>query len=434
MGYKMQTSYPRVLIISAVPISTKSATGITLMNLFDGWPSGSVAQIYDDESVPEGLAANNYRRFSNANVPLVNYVKIFLKIIFGKKSSINNKPSSAQKNTVSGISRSSNILGAFSDIVPIRVPDDIINWVRDFKPDLIYSVLGNVRVTNVVLDVSKRLGLPVVIHFMDDWPTTTYAESRFLWVPRKVLKWRLRSMLSQAAVRFTICDDMSSEYKRRYGGSFSSFMNCVEVVNLNASVSCLESNYVRFGYFGGLHLNRWRSLLNVAKALQVQKNQGKEICLEIYAPIKDINEYGELFKPFSVVRVMDTLSASEVGGMLQCMDVLVHVESFDYFDSLYTRLSVSTKIPQYMASAKPILVHGPANISSVNYVSRSCAGVAVTTDGDVDGIVAAAHMLINDPQLRQQLGENGRSVAMSKHNAFVVRRSFREALLNAVRV
>lgn len=424
--------FPRVLIVSAAPLSVSSATGITLQNLFSGWPKERLAQIYDDASEPDSSICGSYRRFSSGDMPVVRMAKGALQRFRSGKSKMVEAAKAPGAVMPSG-SVSYGLLSACGDIAPFSLPRALSDWVADFKPDVIYSVLGSVRMMNLVLKLNEQVSKPIVAHFMDDWPSTAYSSSPKLALPRLVLNAKLKAVLERSPYRMTICEDMAAEFSDRYGGQFKSFMNCVEIpAELPASCES-TNNEVRFGFVGGLHLNRWRSLRSIVAAMQELKDQGVEVVLDIFAPEKDLQSYGPLFSNFSVIGEMSTLRACEVNEKLRQFDVLVHVESFLNEDSLYTRLSVSTKIPQYMASARPMLAFGPADVSSIRYVERTGAGLAVGGEDDSAALKAAICQLVKSPSLRKHLGLQGFQTAQSYHNASLERRRFHDILSCAAR-
>ncbi|GAB3957775.1 hypothetical protein GCM10027614_73890 [Micromonospora vulcania] len=88
------------------------------------------------------------------------------------------------------------------------------------------------------------------------------------------------------------------------------------------------------------------------------------------------------------MRLGPSLASDEVPAALRSADVLVHIESFDQEIRRYTRYSVSTKIPQYLASGRPIFGYGPAEVASMNHIQEANAGVIVGTN-DAAALAAA---------------------------------------------
>ena len=58
-------------------------------------------------------------------------------------------------------------------------------------------------------------------------------------------------------------------------------------------------------------------------------------------------------------------------------DLLVHLESFRKKDIGFTKLSLSTKISQYLMAGRPVMAVAPEELASVNVLNESggCVGV-----------------------------------------------------------
>jgi hypothetical protein len=113
--------------------------------------------------------------------------------------------------------------------------------------------------------------------------------------------------------------------------------------------------------------------------------------------------------------------------VLRRADVLVHVESFGAAERRYTRLSVSTKIPQYLWAARPILAYGPGEVASCQYVQSSASGVMVER---LD-LKPALQRLATDAGLRARLGRQAWLTARNRHDAKIIRERFRLVLAKA---
>ena len=71
------------------------------------------------------------------------------------------------------------------------------------------------------------------------------------------------------------------------------------------------------------------------------------------------------------------ISQTEMLHDLKKQTILIHLESFDEKVSAYTRLSISTKIPEYLSMKKPILAIGPCNIASIEYLNTNQSAFVV---------------------------------------------------------
>jgi len=427
----ISTKFPKVLVVSAAPINRVDATGITMSNLFAGWPIDRIAQIYDSPSAPDPAYCTRVWRFSGDDIASVRLAKKAL----GRFRKSRNRPTAVPgSNPVVQVQNSSNDLGllaAVSDVVPFRASPALLEWADEFAPDVIYTLLGGSRICELVIQLSERLGKPVVPHFMDDWPSTLYESQHLRKLFRGVMIHRLAEVFRRAPIGLAIGSGMAEAMNVRYGKKFDYFMNCVECSGARSVVRTSASNAVRFGYVGGLHLNRWRSLLALAETLETLARSGMSISLEICAPAKDIELYGKHFAPFTSVSRLFSVPPDQVVDVLDSYDVLVHAESFLSEDSRFTKLSVSTKIPQYMAAGRPILAIGPSSLSSIQYVEQSQAGLTVTEEGVNSTLTDAVRQLAQSESRRHMFGQAGYRVALERHDAAPVRRRFASVLSQA---
>jgi hypothetical protein len=402
-----------------------------MSNLFTGWPIDRIAQIYDSDNAPDPTYCKKVWRFSSNDIPSVRFAK---EVLGRVRKSARHSTIMPSSNPVGQPTTSSNDLGllaALGDVIPFKASSALLEWADEFAPDVIYTLLGGSRICELVIQLSERLGKPIVPHFMDDWPSTIYESHRLRKVFRRVMNRRLTEVIRRAPIALAIGAHMAEVMNSRYGKKFDYFMNCVECRNDLPVAELPPSRVVRFGYVGGLHLNRWRSLLALAETLDTLMRSGVPISLEISAPTKDIELYGKLFKPFASVSRLFSISPDQVANVLGSYDVLVHAESFLPEDSRYTKLSISTKIPQYMAAGRPILAIGPSSLSSIQYVEQSKAGLTVTEQGTNSALTDVVRQLAQSESRRHLLGQAGYRVALEHHDAVPVRRRFASALARA---
>ena len=169
---------PRILIINAIPIGYNNSTGITLKNIFSKWPKNEIMQLTlcnEDTRVSEGNP--KYLLFNPRQIIIVYLLK---KLFLNKNSSMSNvkDPGVVKKDIISVIK---SFFNAFVDDSYILMFPDTIKAIRRFNPDIIYSNLASLRVMKVVLKISKLLQIPIVPHFMDDWPSTIYKAKSTYW-------------------------------------------------------------------------------------------------------------------------------------------------------------------------------------------------------------------------------------------------------------
>ncbi len=403
-----------------------------MTSLFQGWPTERLAQVFTSAfAVDDGVCKSFWRLPPAALISRKKGYKIDV-LATGGKPSDNSEPFQAQAGQPSvrrmlpwfeGSVRQQ--IRAAIDLLPYRLSKDFWKWVEDFNPDLVYSYFGSIRIMRLCFQVATELNLPIVPHFMDDWPSTIYRSSPLSFLLRPKLAEWLKRCLTRSPMRMAIGQCMAEEFEKRYGAPFLPFMNCIDDERLDRRVSEPPlRNIIRFTYVGGLHLNRWKSLCDVGLALKGLRSKGIMGELVIYGKVNAGTEMKRLSRLRPEVRLAGTIPASDVPAVQEDADCLVHVESFEPADRQYTRLSVSTKIPEYLASGRPIFGYGPCETASLRYVEETRCGRVVGQRND--GLLAEAlAAVIRSRAWRLHLGHRAKALAGAVHRASCARDEFR---------
>jgi len=317
---------------------------------------------------------------------LSNFIFGNIKINDSKKSFINNvRASRSLMAGVQGVTKKTSLkisvlniihtfLAAHKALIPYKYTKDLDDFIKQFQPDIIYTPLADIRIMQIINKISNNYKIPVIPHFMDDWQNTMYSQNSLLFFPRHILLSKLKKIIQRASFGLTISQKMANEYSGKYHIPFYPFMNCVsdpfiEIKTQNKQIS----KPIKICYSGGLHLNRAQSLVALCEVLKTM-NINNDFELSIYTKPADWENSGDGLSRFDFVKYMGFVNPEEISGRLSMQDILVHVESFDPKIIKYTRLSISTKIPEYLSLAKPIIAIGPPNIASIEYLrSNHCA-------------------------------------------------------------
>lgn len=403
----------RVLIINGYSIKEDNSTGLTLRSIVDHFNSEDVLEVYyfpitknSGWNEIQSLRLDNKTKFIYNLITKVYKDKIKNEIT-GRivEDEINNKPSLLKK--------TKNIILAFDDFLEpnIEYNQDILNKIREFNPEVVYTLGASIFSLNLAYYISVKYNIPIVLHHMDNWRETTYSKLPFARYPRKKLSHLLEKVESRMNYGMTISDEMASKYEQITGKNYLSLMHTVQIDN----VSCRKSEIadtVNFVYAGGLHLERWKVLKDIEKAIKELKITNKKVCLNIFTTQSDKAKYEHQFDE-CMVKFHDFLPHNEVYKIYDLADILIHVESFDPEIINFTKFSLSTKIPEYLASGRPILCYAPMNIASSKYILETKSGLSVS---NYTQLIDATKRLIEDENLREVMGENGISTALKKHS------------------
>ena len=422
------SSFARVLLVNGEPSSAPSGTGVTLGRLFEDWPRERLAQIYTAAS-PHSLTGTidyHVRTHDRQGLRL---------LTLPSDSAALSRRGSVSQNALPKSGRGVRFLAAVKsearqwlDLIPYELPADVEKEIVDFRPHLIYSCLGNIQISRLALRLARLCRVPVIPHFMDDWISTQYASRPDQVIHRALLLRVVDSVLATAPLGLAISEAMASEYSARFGKPFHAFMNCIPISATAPSLPPLSSA-PGLVYVGGLHLNRWRALCEIGIALAAINREGISGNLIIYAPPADLAAYGDKLAE-SGIGIGGSLSQAEIPAAIAAADVLVYVESFEPKTRRYTRLSISTKIPQYAAAARPLFCYGPPEVASIRFVQENAFGlIAGSQDGS--DLNEKLRRMLEDTGLRQNLAARAFAVARRDFNSNSVRQRFQAVLRSA---
>lgn len=370
-----QIEYPRVLILGQ-NFDLVTGGGITLGNLFHGWPAERLAVAGTErcEMVPrpcghEYLLGQAERRWIRP---------LRLARLFGTPQNGPHGPTAAllpqeqrssptgtrytrlrplAKAVFHGMSRS---LGSETYLRPLALSKELLSWSDSFQPSLIYSGLGSLDMIRLTLELARALRSPIAIHVMDDWPEVIYRHGLLRQQLRTRTDRELRAIIDLATARLAISEAMANEYADRYGHDWAVFHNPVDLKRWSKTrrTSWALADGFRMVYSGRIGPGTESSLLDVSRAVALLRRQGRNIHLDIHSwDFK--NAVDHRFAGFDGVDVHGAVAESEMPVVLAQADALVL--PFDFYGEAAAlfRLSFPTKATGYMATGTPVLVYAP---------------------------------------------------------------------------
>jgi len=429
--------YPRVLLVNVQPISRRYATGITMGNLFRGWPLDRIAQIYCDDSEPDETVCPHSWRLEVEDAPMPRWLR---PRVASQKGTHSVAPRGATASGTQGPQTEMSFRGRvgraaktaflrYATYAPYSIPPEIRSGVAGFRPDIIYSSLEDRRITGVALDFARRLSLPLVPHFMDDWMTKAASpRSGCLenWARRDFERKALR-VLHDAPVRLVIGGSMADAYERRYGYQFLPFMNCVDLDERPVVRSRENSGRAfRFGFAGALHHGRADTLTDIIDAIESLSAEGVEAEVVIYQHRADEALPHTILRA-PLVRLADAREEALLETADCEIDAFLHVDTFEEPARKYLQYSMSAKLPWYLAAGVPIFAYGAPELGTMRYFcEQRCA--AVVDQRDQELLRSRLRSFVNDSTVRRTLGAKARLVAQKHFDARVQRDAFRRVL------
>jgi glycosyltransferase involved in cell wall biosynthesis len=430
--------YPKVLIIGS-PFNKKTGGGITMSNLFQGWPKDRLAVASNANIIIEAdtLICENYFQlgFSGKLHPFPLNI-VLPKVYCGplKISDANNSGASKPIKSSSRYKKIYNILrnileffGVFNLLYAGKINDDFKEWIADFNPDIIYSQLASLGSIRLVSDVADILKKPVALHFMDDWITTINGPGIFYFYWKKRIEAELLSLINRSSVLMSIGEAMSEEYYKRYNKTFFPFHNPIDI---NIWLPYCKNNWSLQGrftivYAGRVGLGSENSIIDVARVVNSLSDKYEDLVFEIFSP--DITKLNGKVNFSNNVIGSKSLAHNGLPKKYSEVDLLLLPIDFDSKSIKFLKYSFQTKISEYMISGTPVLVYAPKGTSTAMYAIRDKWAYTVTERSDLL-LENAILDLYSKPDLRRRIGEKAKQLAITREDSNIVREKFRKCL------
>ncbi len=433
--------FPKVLILGT-PINQASGGPITLSNLFHEWPADRLAVAHNAFHGNDPGRAKELRLRMEMALPWMRRGidwKTREEILSGSNELVSGKtPPFRQTTSPRDIFRKlMEYLGITGMVRQFPLTPGLINFVADFKPDVLYTHLGDIPMATLCTKLTEYFSLPLIVHIMDDYPSTLYRKGLFAGMVRSTMHRQLRHIFDRAAMRLCICQAMCDEYSARYKQKFIPYHNAVDLSVWGKDV--LKDNgdkkSFKLAYSGRIGVSCLTSIQEVCKVVEGWNNSRVSITFDIL--VNDINQTFET-APFlrglhpNVHVIEAPKSAEKIASLLKSADILLLPVDFDRDSIEYIRLSMPTKVPAYMATGIPVMVYGPSDVASVKYAKTQGWGYVIE-ERSSDALTESITRLCLDKELRTRLSERSRNLAALNHDGALIRSRFRETVAGAVR-
>lgn len=397
--------YPRTLVLTESPFSSTNGFGVTLATLFAEWPRERLLVLYrsrrfwDDTCVQLQEARDRMVHMPLPGRPLLNPVHlrelggVLVPYLLGRTPSW---------------------LGRYSRTWIDRT---LSGW----EPDVIYSWFYSPVIADYGAWLSRKLGVPHVAHVGDDvTPGRTPSA--------------IADALRAAAARIAISEEMKADFESRFGAPF-------EVVHNGAAAEIFAGPLTRepasddpelvIRYVGSLiRAHHGAASEDIAEAVARHNENGGRARLEIYCPEWTAELARDLARRPNVV----------YGGfaekprnyeLLKTADLLVLPITFDEREFRWLRLSMPTKLPEYLGSGTPTLVYGPRGCAPVEFCIRNDVGI-VQAERSVHALVQILERLGREREAFRERAAHDRNLAEATVSARAMRDRLGRILRGAV--
>jgi glycosyltransferase involved in cell wall biosynthesis len=427
---------PRILIVGHY-FDLHSGGGITMTNLFKGWDTDNIAVIAENINHPDVSVCNKYYQLGSLetrhNFPFnLNPAKKPVRSgpVNTSGSTTNSSPGKVSKNSFlkDFYINVLHFTGLFHFKRRYTVSQELMKWIQEYSPDIIYTQLSSIELIGFVSDLQKKLMLPVAIHMMDDWPVTI-SKRGFLqaYWHRRIDK-EFRRLLSKASVLMSISEAMSLEYLNRYGHRFVPFHNPIDMKFWGAFSKKDYSTNTPFVvlYAGRIGMGIRDCLFDVAEAIKGLTRDGVKI--EFHIQTVSNESVLQKLQAYDFVGLKAPVPYNQLPEIFAKADLLVLPNDFDKKSISFLKYSIPTKASEYMASGTPILVYSSAETAVTRHALQNKWGYVVS-ERSIEKLRTAFYEIYSDEDLRYRLGAAAKKFSGEHYDADEVRTEFKKSFL-----
>jgi len=334
-------SKPAVLVLSEEPFGLDNGFGVTLHNLFSGWPDDKLCVFYTHRFSNSNLSSDRCALQVHSPVNASGGRRYALPMLLGIKPQWREYYSRIWLN---------------------------IN-LRHFKPDVVYILLHSESTLLFGEWIAKSLRIPFVVHIADD-PVIQNSKTP--------------QIMRSAATRYAISEPMAREYRSRYDASFNILRNPASIDYYQDAVNpypmrCTRDRRLTIRYLGRLHSwLHYESLRLLGQAVYECGQAGLQYIVELYgsADEYDLRKAGILN---SQVVYRGTVSRDTGIKILHDADILVLPLTYQPETIGSYKYSFPTKLAEYLATGVPILVLADAAAASVSFCQENSVAHCITS-------------------------------------------------------
>lgn len=267
-------------------------------------------------------------------------------------------------------------------------------FLKEVNPDVIYMHgHSNWYMHKLLWFCAEQTGAKVAFYSGDD--VYAYHRNGLL---QKLFHWKMRKHFYKTFTKADVVFGGSSQLCEEYSKLFGRTIHPLYKTCNNLKVPTIKKRTIPLQavYSGNLLYGRDQVLVEMVKQIQIINKEELKIQLHIYSGTPLSQEYSNVLNDGKSCFYEGVRPFKEIVAILDQCDFSVFAESYNPEAIKLTRLSFSTKIIDYLESDSAIIVVGPQNIASIDYLKKS--GVCVSIP-ELSSCMEVLAPICNNPEL-----------------------------------
>lgn len=307
--------------------------------------------------------------------------------------------------------------------------DALRSFVEEFKPDVVFCPrYVSPKLMRLEQIVAKFTDAPFIAWTGDDELLVLKKTFAPLYYIRNHYILRMFAKhVSLYSHYLTFSEDQAREYRQMYGVKTDVLYKCGDFPE--KFIAKEVGTPIRMVYAGRLYCNRWKSLAEIGKALQIINKDGVRMVLDIYTTEQLTPAQRKALSEDKYIYVKGRVAPSELVEIYRKADIALHVESMDRKNRLLTRVSFSTKIIDLMASTCAIMAICWEKHTGYQYLKEKDAAFCISRYED---ILTQLQGICNQPSLISQYAEKAYNCGKSNHSRETIHNRIKRIFENVI--
>lgn len=274
---------------------------------------------------------------------------------------------------------------------------EISESIRSDDVSAVVACTGNPIDVPAAALAAQNFGVPFVAHLFDDpvyqWPPGLY---------RDFSAWQEMSWSARAAAVIAPNEFMAEEFNRRTGRLPRIIRNPVDLAAYPKTElrPISDRRPKRIVYTGSIYHAQLDALKNLVDAISTEGAYEIHIYSSQAKAVLDANDISD-----KIIVHHPHIDSQRIPEIQKSADILFLPLAFHTEIQEVLRTSAPAKLGEYLAAARPILVHAPRDSFVAHHIRFNNAGVVVDQPNS-NALKAALDLISNDPLLERTLIQN----------------------------